>query len=360
MKPLTDPVKLAKKLVSISSVSGDEKQATRFVFEYLKKAGLKPKYQQVAPGRANVYVRGKGELLLNGHIDTVPAGDSKLWHYNPLGEVTKTKLYGRGSCDTKGSIACAMVALAKSPKSGANFSVTVGEENTFIGIKNLMKLRKSVFKHLKYCINFEPTEARLVTAHKGQITFIIRVRGKAAHASVPKEGDNAIMKLGLALKKIDVYIKNLEKKKHKLLGSPTMSVGVVQGGTMSNVVPESAELSVDRRLVPGENLKKVVREFREILKPLEVETATEYQAVELDRSTGFIKRMQKTLKVNKMNSSLIGVIFTTEFSEMVNHSLQGVVFGAGSVKQAHQADEFVLLKELRLVERVLSDAINSD
>ena len=150
MKALTNPISLAKKLVSINSVSGNEREVAYYIYDYLKSLGLKPELQNLNKNQSNVFCIGKGNLIVNGHIDTVPFGDKENWNYNPLGQLSKTKLYGRGTCDTKGSIASFLSALAKNPSSQMSCSFTVNEEDTFAGVKALMKFSKTKLRKIKY------------------------------------------------------------------------------------------------------------------------------------------------------------------------------------------------------------------
>ncbi len=144
MKVIEDPVLLAKKLVSIDSVTGNEHKIAQYINDYLSALDLKPQFQNVGKNRENVFLKGRGNLLINGHTDIVPIGDKKLWHHDPFGEIIKNKLYGRGSCDTKGSIACVLSALAKNATKEISCSFCVDEEEFFVGIKSLMKLRKLI------------------------------------------------------------------------------------------------------------------------------------------------------------------------------------------------------------------------
>ncbi|MFC1656199.1 M20 family metallopeptidase [Patescibacteria group bacterium] len=353
MKIITDPVKLAKKLVSISSESGNEKEVAEFIFKYLKTLGLAVQKQKIEKNRFNVVVIGEGEILLNSHIDTVPIGEKKDWSVNPYGQIKNGRLYGRGSCDTKGNGACILAALAKNPTKKISCSFTVGEENTFAGIKEVMKMRRTKLKHIKYCLNFEPTELRLVTAHKGQQYLMIKAKGKAAHASTPEEGENAIQKLNHSINKLQKYIKTFIKKKHKLLGNPTLNIGVIKGGIGYNVIPDSAEIEIDIRTLPNQDSSKIIKQIKKVVAPSKVEVRHTHNPVDLPSKTPFIKLLQDILKNEGLKHQSRGVNYTTEFSEIYKYRIRGAVLGAGSVKQAHIIDEYVSVKDLKKLHKML-------
>ena len=128
MKIISNPVELAKKLASIPSESGSEGAVGEYIFEYLKELGLPAEKLEVGEGRFNVFVAGGSEVLFINHIDTVPVGEG--WSADPYGEIKDWKLYGRGSCDNKGSGACLLAALAGAAKVDVDESADLpGKEN---------------------------------------------------------------------------------------------------------------------------------------------------------------------------------------------------------------------------------------
>ena len=127
---------------------------------------------------------------------------------------------------------------------------------------------------------------------------------------------------------------------------------------MSNVVPDYAEIVVDRRVLPNEDINSVIEEFKRMIYPLEVEVARCYNPVELDKELRITKLMQDILKKHKLDNNPIGVRFTTQFSELAIHNIGGFIFGAGSVNQAHKPDEYVLTKDLNLCHDIFLELIN--
>lgn len=359
MKSTKDPIQLAKKLVSINSISGQEYEVSKYIFEYLKKIGLKPQLQKVADKRYNVFVKGSSNLLVSGHMDVVSIGDKKLWKYNPYGQLTKDKLYGRGSCDTKGNIACILSALVISPNKNVNVWFTVGEEDTFAGIKKLMKIRYSKFKNIKYCLELEPTDLKLVTTHKGRICATIETEGRSAHASVPQEGVNAILKMNEVITSLKIYTNQLKKRKHKIVGHDILNIGVIKGGISENIIPDYAMAGIDIRVIPGEKIKKVIKELTEVARPAKTIINNQYEPVELDNQSEIIKTFQNILKKHKLNPKPIGVSYTTQFSEMMKYDIGGFIFGVGGIDQAHKIDEHIKLKDLKNCHKILVDLLSN-
>ncbi|MBI2079213.1 M20/M25/M40 family metallo-hydrolase, partial [Candidatus Micrarchaeota archaeon] len=178
-------VEIAKELVTIESETKNEKKLCEYIYNLLKEIGMKPEKQffEDDSGRFNLICFGSGPLIVNGHMDTVPIG--KNWTKNPLGELVGDKLYGRGSSDTKGNIACMIAALEKNPTDKITIVFNCQEENGFEGIMEVLKLRETKLKHIKYSISLEPTDGRILHCNKGQYTFEITATGKAVHSSMP-------------------------------------------------------------------------------------------------------------------------------------------------------------------------------
>ena len=117
----------------------------------------------------------------------------------------------------------------------------------------------------------EPTSLKVVSAHKGNLWIRLSTIGKAAHGSTPQHGKNAISQMSPILKALTIdYPKLLSKKKHPLLGSPTISIGKIRGGTQPNVVPDSCEIDIDRRTIPGETEESVKKEMKNLLSKLKI------------------------------------------------------------------------------------------
>ena len=182
-------------------------------------------------------------------------------------------------------------------------------------------------------------------------------KGKAAHGSMPEKGDSAILKLNKAISSIDSFSKVIKKTKHPLLGHQTLNIGCMKGGNTFNTVPDYAKLEIDMRILSSTNINALIKQFRRTIKPAKLLIYNKYKAVELNSDSPTVRLMQDALRQNKLNPNPIGVKFTTQFSELSKYNIQGLVFGVGSVKQAHKPDEFVLLKDLVKCHNVFSGLI---
>ena len=266
-------ISLAQQLVRTSSANppGEEEEVCLLLEKYLRAEGIPAHLDYVQKGRPSVMASIKGDgdgpvILLNGHIDTVPAAHE--WTVDPLSAVIKDgKLFGLGAVDMKGSVA-AMIGAARALKdAGVSFkgevklAMVMGEEQGQLGIRHIVD---KGFK-ADLAIVGEPTSLKPVIAHKGDFYIEITTFGRAAHTSDPSNGINAInkmMKVVVALQKLE---KSLAAKPHPLVGPPTISVGTITGGSATCVVADKCTITVDRRVVPGETPESVVAEFQSII-----------------------------------------------------------------------------------------------
>ncbi|MCE9534530.1 MAG: M20/M25/M40 family metallo-hydrolase, partial [Planctomycetes bacterium] len=226
-----------------------EHRVTDYLEQFHRKLGIPYERQAVAPKRENMIARfdspGATEtVLLEVHQDTVPV---EAMIIDPFGgEIRDGKLYGRGSCDVKGSMAVMMSVLERlvreKPKNAANviLACTVDEEHTFLGVQALVKKVKA-----DVAIVAEPTQLKIVNAHKGVVRWKLHAPGRACHSSAPTQGVNAIYRMGRLLLAIEEYAAKLQSSKaHERLGPPTISVGRIDGGVSVNTVPDRCAIEI--------------------------------------------------------------------------------------------------------------------
>jgi acetylornithine deacetylase/succinyl-diaminopimelate desuccinylase-like protein len=224
------------------------------------------------------------------------------------------------------------------------FCAFVDEED---GQSGSRALAKSGFK-ADMAIVGEPTQLKAVTAHKGDLWLKIETRGKAAHGSKPHLGQNAVLAMCPIVEWLERdYAKHLRERKHWLLGSPTISVGAIRGGTQANVVPDRCEIIIDRRTIPGESDAAVTREIKDYLK-----TATNARLV--NYKTNPCRPMETNLKLPLVRQFMdevgqrepVGVDFFCDSAVLSAAGIPCVVFGPGDIAQAHTTDEWIDLKQL--------------
>ncbi len=358
--------KLLGELVALPSVNpaflpeghreAGEARVANFLGAAAARAGLDVDFQKVAPGRSNMTARLtpagkiKHRILLAPHMDTVaPSSEAQL---RP--RVVRGRLYGRGACDTKGSIAAMLTALrvlARDQRRPAGteiiFAALVDEENAQAGSRALAAsgLRADL------AIVGEPTRLRIVTAHKGSVWLRLETRGRAAHGSCPELGKNAVHEMARVVDLLETdYARRLRGQRHPLLGCATVSVGSIKGGTQPNIVPASCVASVDRRTLPGENEKSVRDELRGLLHRhglravIKGERSSICLPMETDPNLPLVRSLLKLARQSKP----CGVNYFCDASVLARAGIPSVVFGPGDIAQAHTTDEWV---ELESVER---------
>lgn len=353
-------INIAKDLISIDSEGelGSNKVGEH-IYRFLKDIGLKPIKQKLDDEKNfNVLVIGKSELLINGHMDTVPIGDQKKWKYSAFGEIVGDKVYGRGSTDTKGNIACLLAALAEKPDSEVNLSFSAIEETGFYGIEKVMELRKTKLSHVKYGITLEPTKGDIIVSSRGQYTFEVKAKGKAAHGSKPWLGDNAIEKLGPCIENLKKYYNTkLKKRTYKDSGHATLNIGTVSGGSAPNIVPDQASMVIDRRILPNEKSKQVMQEMKAVCKPLEISVVRKIEAAETPSNSKLVKHIQQIHSSLGLNSKIGNHQATTELTAFRQNKIEGIVYGWTDMKLSHAIDEYVLLKDLEKGTKVIGRII---
>lgn len=308
---------LTRKLISIPSISGDEKAVAEFLAEYLSAVGFEVELQEAEDNRPNVYARrGEPEVVLSTHTDTVP----------PYVEFREDDdfIYGRGACDTKGIIA-AMLKAGEALIEGSitDFGVlfVVGEEAGSIGARQANKIPNQS----RYLINGEPTESKLALGSKGALRAILTASGRAAHSAYPEKGESAINKL------LDVLtdLRQADWPREETLGATTMNIGMIKGGVAANVIPPDAEAEIMFRVVTNnESLKRLIESVAS--SRVEVEYTFACDPVFTEKIEGF----QTTV-----------VAFTTDIPALTNWG-KPVLFGPGSILDAHTPDERISKREL--------------
>jgi acetylornithine deacetylase len=236
---------LTRQLIEIESVTENEKDLAFFLNDYLSGLRYEVSLQEAAPDRFNVLaLAGRPDLVFTTHLDTVPP-------HIPFRE-DENYIYGRGACDAKGIIAAQIEAAERLRASGENrigLLFLVGEERNSAGAV----YANSHPVGSRFYIDGEPTENKLAIGSKGSLRAEIIARGKAAHSAYPHMGESAILKL------LDILeeIRGMELPFDPVLGQTSCNIGILEGGTRSNVVPDRARAEVMfRSVVPVENLKR--------------------------------------------------------------------------------------------------------
>ena len=330
-----------------------EKKVADFLATVAARAGLEVEFQEVLPGRSNLIARLlprnkiRRTLLLAPHLDTVGADGMKFIPQRKYG-----RLYGRGACDTKGSVAAMLTALCELANAKSRpveteiiFAGLVDEEHAQAGSRAFAKSKIKA----DLAIVGEPTKLRVVTAHKGSLWLELETHGKAAHGATPQFGKNAVHEMARIVDLLETdYAALLRRRKHPLLGTATVNVGTISGGAQPNIVPDRCAISVDRRTLPGETDAGIRREIAAFLRArgLSVKISSVKVAPALPLETSC--KLPLVLEFLKCagQTKPAGVDFFCDAAVLSAGGIPSVVFGPGDVAQAHTADEWISLAEL--------------
>jgi acetylornithine deacetylase len=313
-----DLIALTRSLVDIDSTTGREADCGAWLAAYLRYLGWRVDEQDVGNGRANVIASLEPpKVVFSTHFDCVPA-------FFPS-RIDGKRLHGRGTCDAKGTLAAQVHAAERLRASGerrVGLVFVVGEERGSDGAKTANT--HPLAAGCRYLVNGEPTSSQLGTAHRGVLRIRMIASGRAAHSSRPELGESAIDTLIDAL--VDLRAQPLPEDPS--LGKTYYTIGLISGGVAPNVIPAHAEAEAMFRTVgPLSQLEPAIDTLR---MRVAIETILEVPAVRLATVAGF-----KTASFP----------FTTDIP-FLDRWGQPLLFGPGSILQAHTADEHVEIEEL--------------
>ncbi|MBP3945550.1 acetylornithine deacetylase [Psychrobacter sp. K31L] len=310
-------------------------------------------------------------LVLSGHTDVVPV-DGQDWTSEPFtATIRGDKLYGRGACDMKGFIACALTMLPQAVKlSNAgqlrrplHLALSFDEEIGCLGAPLILADLKARGITPDYCIVGEPTNMAMVVAHKGIAVYRCRVHGKSAHSSLIAQGVNAISYASRLVGYVDTLAEELSTRNGALedgdeiftVPYSTLSVGTIHGGTATNIVPNLCEFTFDYR-----NLPHMTQE--DVLAPIQAKIAELNSQMQARAPETGIELMQEesvpamtdndSAELQSLIAALTGdderhkVAYATEGGQFTNAGIPTIICGPGSIEQAHKADEYVELNEI--------------
>lgn len=347
--------------INTENPPGQEAPGAEFLAAELRGLGLEVEIREELPRRANVIGRldnGPGpRFAFNSHIDVVPAGSG--WSHSAFDLIEKNdRLYGRGACDAKGPVvamieAARMLVAMRNKWSGQLLLVFVfDEEVQSLGAKEYAKQGAKI----DYAIIGEPTSNIVATAHKGSIRPIIRVHGVAAHSGTPHLGINAIVRAAQLIGLFDEHHhERLCRQHHALVGSPSLTVTRVMAGTGDTVVPESCDLMVDRRLVPGDDRDAAIKELEDILALAKERFGVRAEIIEFRPTTGpatetpldhpIVRTTESIAASFNGNAKPVGFPAGCDLVHFRSLGAAGVVLGPGDLGVAHKPDEFIPVKE---------------
>lgn len=358
---------------TVSGAEYFEYRVTEYLEALFNRLNLPHRRQTVEPKRDNIVARldgdvpcGKGGplVLFEAHQDTVPVVGMTIEPWTPL--VRDGRLYGRGACDIKGGLTAMLGAVARLTEERPRgmptiiMACTVNEEHGYSGATALTKLWSQagsiIPRQPDVAVVAEPTELQVVVAHKGVVRWRCNAHGRATHSSQPQLGVNAIFKMSRVLAALERYQLEVTSQlgEHPLCGRPTLSVGTIAGGLSVNTVPDLCTIEIDRRLIPGEKTEAAYRQVLDfVASEIGNDPAIEHEPPFLigfglsDEANGpLADRMAASGRAAKIACEKVGVPYGTNAAAIAAAGVPSIVFGPGSIDQAHTADEWLALDQL--------------
>jgi acetylornithine deacetylase/succinyl-diaminopimelate desuccinylase family protein len=376
-----DALKTLRDLIAIPSVNpmrpdsceAAEQAATGYLESLLRRNQIDCERQTVVGGRENLIAvvhpssgpSAAGGLLLNSHLDTVPVANMAI---NPFDPVLKDgRVFGRGACDAKASIAAMLAALLAHAQRPVRprpvlLLATVDEEFSFAGSRRFIERRWPV----SAAVVGEPTELANVIAHKGVVRWRLQVRGVSAHGATPELGRNAIYDGARLAVVLEQYASDLSRRaRHPLLQHPTLNVGRVTGGQAVNMVPDRCEFEIDRRMLPGESAVEALKDCENWLRTrlegidfILEDPFLDDPPLETSADSAMVRSLQDAQQsVLGTISPCVGAHYGTDGSKLAAVGIETVVCGPGNIAQAHTKDEFVEVEQVNLAVRLYDQLI---
>jgi len=299
------------------------------------------------------------ELALVGHTDTVPYDP----HWSEATNLTERdgKLFGRGSCDTKGFIAAALTAVENVKITRPLALIFTADEE--IGLRGAKKLAEAKPLRVRYSIVGEPTSLQPIRAGKGYSLAEVIVKGREAHSAYPALGASAVFRAARLINRLEAIAEQLKHDQHDAFDPPytTLNIGLIHGGSAKNVLAGECRFTLEWRPIPTQPSEHVLELF---LNAIETESETDQDLYcEIDASrqdSGFETPRDSALielleSVTGLESGTVA--FGTEAAQMMVLGSESVVIGPGDIREAHRTGEFVPIHELERCAEILRQSI---
>jgi succinyl-diaminopimelate desuccinylase len=382
-------ISLTQELVRIPSVyrpsvpGGNEEKVALFVANYLKRIGIHDVHvQEVETGRPNVIGivdsgRPGKTLLFEGHTDVVTEGDHSEWKYDPFGaKIVDGRMYGRGTNDTKGNLACMITAVHSLLRDEEHFNgriilcIPCDEEGMMIGIKHFID--QGWAEGVDGAIICEPEENQICISQKGAMRVVIHTYGKMSHGAIPLSGINPITPMA----KIICELAKLEQREKDLLGkhpelgwpsiTPTILQSPVKGEPQINVMPAQCMMTLDIRTIPGQDHHLLKEEMERILSSLSNEDPTFKASLEViedrpwtntDKNNQVVKAIAEAYTmVTGKEPVYNGVPGATDGTFLHLAGVPIITTGAGDREIPHHINEYVDIEELAITTQIYRQA----
>jgi succinyl-diaminopimelate desuccinylase len=362
-------VAFLRELVRIPSVNppGDVRAAMKVCADKLTAEGFEVSFiteDETKPNMVAELKRGDGPtLLFNAHLDVVPTGQESAWSHPPFAaDLADGRVYGRGAGDDKASVTAQVMGAIALARSGVtiNGRLIVNEvaDEEIGGALGAHLVANSDAIQPDFVIVGEQTFNRICIGEKGGAGTSVIVHGRAAHGALPWEGVNAIE--GMA--RVITALQNdlwpiLEQRTHPYFHHSSATISIIEGGVKTNVVPDSCEIYVDRRIIPGEKPEDVVIEIRGVAEKAVADIPGMSVTVDFARFGGreailnepdseIVRGMLKVNEYLGFDTKLTGFSMGTDGRHFAELGVPTIIYGPGDPAQAHQPDEWVGVDEV--------------
>ncbi len=356
-------IKYLNELIRINTVNppGNEEEAAKYIYSALAEEGITSEIIPLGNNRANIVTFNSVPgipILFSGHLDTVPAGDN--WNTNPfVPSIQNDVLYGRGACDMKGGIACMMAAAVWASKRSDTlpFRLAFVADEEISGKGTHAFIDQYIHGKIQYVILGEPTQNQLHIAHRGAMRFHITITGTSCHASTPEAGVNAIENTSIILTAIQKTNQDFKLIKHDILPSPTVCCTMISAGIKDNVVPDKCVITIDCRPCFGDQPSFFINAIQEKIN--ELGGLPEGISISFDNyingSAGGVSidsqivhwARKKYLRAFCSEPIITCFPACCDLHHFTDAKIPALLYGPGSIKQAHTSNEFVALSELK-------------
>jgi acetylornithine deacetylase len=366
---------LLEKLVAFDTTSRESNLALiDFVWRYLTDLGVSCELIHNAErSKANLYARlgpaGDGGVMLSGHSDVVPV-DGQRWSVPPFALTERDgKLYGRGTADMKGFIACMLAAvphfLAQPLNQPLHLAISYDEEVGCLGVRTLLDALAQRPEKPAICLIGEPTELQPVLGHKGKLGVRCEVKGAACHSAYAPQGVNAIEYAAKLIQRLTAMGERLAKNQDSRFDPPftTVQTGIISGGRALNIVPAECAFDFEVRTLPQDDAQAIADELDAYA---QAELVPRMQAIAADSAIRFYpisgypglltaaeSAAAQLIAHLTQSNDFSTVAFGTEGGLFHQAGIPSVICGPGSMAQGHKPDEFISIAQLDACDAML-------
>ncbi|TMN21711.1 ArgE/DapE family deacylase [Lentibacillus cibarius] len=355
--------------INTANPPGNEEDVAKNLRYLFESYGIETELVPHSEGRVNLIANLRGRntkkfrrvLGLSGHMDVVPPGDVK-WDYNPYAaDEVDGKIYARGACDMKsGLMSCVMAMITLKEEDvqldgDIKLLASVGEETGAVGAKQLVD--EGYAEDLDALIIAEPSGGDIVVSHKGAFWTQITCYGKTAHGSRPHHGINAVLHIHEIINQILSEDFQLKYEPDPLLGEPTYSINVINGGSNTNVVPDQCSVNIDFRTVPSQDHQDIIDELNRVIETVrkqypelkaDISILNNLAPLNTQENDPFVHILQEVLQERtselKEPKGMTGYTDSSQFMKALNN-FPIIVWSTIDGKTAHQPNEYVEIEK---------------